>query len=242
MLLSDLFNQLTYGELCQIKLGGADANGITKENQLQMLGHVNSGLTELHTRFHLKEGTLTLNLIPGLDTYVLSKRFAVANRESREPQKYIQDSLAVPFLDTVLKIERVFTAEGAELELNAGGQRFDPLSQVVRTPTINTLIVPKTIQSTGLTVVYRANHARIIKEDNSFDPTEVDIDLPPQYENALLLYIASRVFNPIGLNQEFHDGNNYWAKFEAACTQLTNKGMELAPESSESRHERNGWA
>ena len=242
MLLSDLFSQLTFGELSQIKLGGAAANGITKENQLQMLNHVNAGLTELHTRFHLKEGTLKVGMFPGIESYVLSKRYAVGNRESREPVKYIQDSLARPFQDTVLKIERVYDDQGTELELNAGGERYDPLSLVIRTPTINTLVVPPALVSTYLTVVYRGNHPRIIKEDNSFDPAEVDIDLPPQYENALLLYIASRVFNPIGLNQEFHDGNNYWGKFEAACALLTHKGLELSAESPSGRFERNGWA
>lgn len=242
MLLSDLFTQLTFGELSQIKLGGASANGITKENQLQMLQHVNAGLTELHTRFHLKEGTLKVAMVPSLETYVLSKRFALGNRESREPVKYIQDSFAAPFQDTVLKIERVFDDQGEELELNAGGKRYDPLSKVIRTPTINTLIVPPALVTTHLTVVYRGNHPRIIKEDNSFDPAEVEIDLPPQYENALLLYIASRVFNPIGLNQEFHDGNNYWGKFEAACAQLNQKGLDLNAETGEGRFERNGWA
>lgn len=242
MLLSDLFNQLTYGELSQIKLGGAAASGITKENQLQMLGHVNAGLTELHTRFQIKEGTLKVGMFPGIDAYTLSKRYAASNRESREPVKYIQDTSTLPFQDTVLKIERVYDDQGEELELNAGGKRYDPLSRVIRTPEINTLIVPPALVSTYLTVVYRANHARIVKEDNGFDPTEVEVNLPPQYENALLLYIASRVFNPIGLNQEFHDGNNYWGKFEAACAVLANKGLDLNAESGEGRFERNGWA
>lgn len=242
MLLSDLFTQLTFGELSQIKLGGASESGITKQNQLQMLQHVNSGLTELHSRFNLKEGTLNILLSPGLDTYVLSKRFAASNRGSREPIKYIQDSAMAPFEDTVLKIERVFDDQGGELELNTGHQRFDPLSTAIRTPTMNTLVTPRALISSSLTVVYRANHPRIVKEDNSFDPAEVEIDLPPQYENALLLYIASRVFNPIGLNQEFHDGNNYWGKFEAACAQLGNKGLELNQTQEVDRVERNGWA
>lgn len=242
MLLSDLFNQLTYGELSQIKLGGAMANGITKDNQLQVLSHVNSGLTELHGRFLLKEGTLKVALNPAIDTYVLSKRFAQGNRESREPVKYILDSTALPFQDTVLKIERVYDEQGRELAVNTGGERYDPLSQVLRTPTLNTIVVPKALIATQLTVVYRANHARIVKEDNSFDPTEVEIDLAPQYEQPLLLYIASRVFNPIGLNQEFHDGNNYWAKFEAACALIDNKGLELDQAEDTDRLSRGGWA
>lgn len=241
MLLSALFTQLTLGELSQIKLGGASEEGITKENQLQMLGHVNAGLTELHTRFQIREGTLKLRTDPSLDTYVLSKQYAVSNRESRKPLKYILDSLTAPFEDTVLKIERVYDDLGQELALNAGGERYNPLSKVLRTPALNTLVVPPAITASGLTVVYRANHPLIIKEDNSFDPTEVEIDLPAQYENALLLYIASRVFNPIGLNQEFHDGNNYWAKFEAACALLTQQGLELNAEAGIDRIQAGGW-
>lgn len=242
MLLSDLFTQLTFGELSQIKLGGAEASGITKENQLQMLQHVNAGLTELHTRFHLKEGTLRVALDPTLDTYVLSKAYAVGNRESRKPIKYILDSVAMPFQDTVLKIERVYDELGKELELNTSTDRANRLSQVLRTPNLNTLVTPPALTATQLTVVYRANHPRIIKEDNSFDPTEVEIDLAPQYENALLMYIASRIFNPIGMNQEFHDGNNYWAKFETACANIGQVGLELNKTNDVDRVERNGWA
>jgi hypothetical protein len=242
MLLSDLFAQLTYAELSQIKLGGAGANGITKENQLQMLQHVNAGLTELHTRYHLKEGTLKLALDPTIDTYVLSKAYAVGNRESRKPVKYILDSVSQPFLDTVLKIERVYDEQGRELELNTSTDRANPLSQALRTPNLNTIVVPPALAATQLTVVYRANHPRIVKEDNSFDPSEVEIDLAPQYENALVLYIASRVFNPIGLNQEFHDGNNYWAKFEAACANIGQAGLELNKTNEVDRMERGGWA
>lgn len=242
MLLSDLFTQLTFGELSQIKLGGAEASGITKDNQLQMLQHVNAGLTELHTRFHLKEGTLRVALDPTLDTYVLSKAFAMGNRESRKPIKYILDSTAMPFLDTVLKIERVYDEQGCELSLNTSTDRANPLSQVLRTPNLNTIVVPPALKATQLTVIYRANHPRIVKEDNSFDPEEVEIDLAPQYENALLMYIASRVFNPIGLNQEFHDGNNYWSKFEAACANIGQAGLELNKTNDVDRVERNGWA
>lgn len=241
MLLSEVFYQLTYGELVQINLGGASEAGITKENYHRMLAHVNMGLTELHKRFLIKEGTLKIARQVGLDTYVLSKKYAIGNRESQEPVKYIQDSVAQPFLDTVLKVERVYGLDGLELELNTGGDRYDPLSQVIRSPSFNTLIVPSAVEGSELTVVYRANHPIIVREDNSFDPTEVDIDLPYSYMEPLLLYIASRVFNPIGLNQQFHDGNNYAAKFEASCLMIQNQGLQNEAGEVVDRNSRNGW-
>lgn len=241
MLLSQVFEQLSEAELSQIKLGGDSVAGITKENQKKMLVHVNGGLTELYTRFNLREGTVKIALTPGLETYVLHSKYALSNRESRQPVKYVQDTLAVPFSDTVLKIERVYDDQGRQLALNDGYDRYDPLSKTVRTPAMNTLIVPPAIKAPWLNVVYRAGHPLIIKEDNSFDPTEVELELPPVYLNALVLYVASRVFNPIGLNQEFHDGNNYWAKFEAACAQLAQAGLELEDEGGIDRIQAGGW-
>lgn len=249
MKLSEVFQQLTYGELSQLQIGGAEEQGITKENQNRILVHINLGLTELHKRFPLNKGELKIRQVEGLSRYVLSKQYAVANMESWEPEKYIQDTIGQPFLDTVLKIEQVFDAEGNELGLNgapgklaAGKDTYDSWAiPQVFTPAFNVLQVPEGVVEGDLRVVFRANHAQIFREDNSFDPEEIEIDLPYSHLEALLYYVASRIMNPIGLSQQFHEGNNYAAKFEQACAQLQNLGLETREVDSFSRLRSNGW-
>jgi len=241
MTLKEIFQALTYGELSQVHIGGAEGQGITPANQNQILTHVNLGLTELHKRFLLKEGKAVLARPEGMNTFVLNKKYAVSNRESWEPNKYILDSTESPFLNDVLKIERVYNDKGEELMLNAGEDLANPYHVNVRTPNYNTIVVPDSLKSETLSVVYRANHPQIIREDNSFDPEEIEVDLPFSHLEPLLYYVAMRVLNPVGLSGEFHDGNNYAMKFEQACALLEQQNYRVDVGEQNHRLIRNGW-
>ena len=241
MLLTEIFDALSYGELNQVHIGGFGERGVDPANHPHILTHINLGLTELHKRFNLREGRLTLNMVAGLDTYVLDKMYALGNPESFGVPQYIQDTYDEPFLNDVLKVERVFDDKGNELALNAGDDPTNPRYVNIRTPTFNTLRVPAHLKSESLTVVYRAKHPEVIKEDTSFDPTETVVDLPYSHLEALLYYVASRVYNPIGNLGEFHEGNNYAAKFEAACRLLENQGLQINNGELNHRLIRNGW-
>ena len=59
MLLSELFDQLTFGELSQIYVAGRDEIGIQAADYEKIIPHINLGLTELHKRFEIKTNTLT---------------------------------------------------------------------------------------------------------------------------------------------------------------------------------------
>lgn len=80
-------------------------------------------------------------------------------------------------------------------------------------------------------VSYRTKALDIIKPgcgmDEFFEPSEVDVELPDMYLEALIYFVASRVMNPIGMNEEFHAGNNYAAKYEEECQRLEVKDLNL---------------
>lgn len=233
MKLQDIFDQLTAGEFSQLSIGGEDAGVINPNNYKRVLAHINLGLTALYRRFTLKEGRIVLNLQPGLSTYMLNSDYAEMNRRSRQPLRYIQDSLAVPFKDDILKVEKVLTGGGFELGLNDEG---DPLACF--TPNMTTLVVPdflpnptsetpKWLQTTYLTVVYRANHSIIEVTPGLFDPSRVTIELPYSYLEALLLFVASRVQSPVGLSNEFNAATRYAQLYEAACAELEAKNLRV---------------
>jgi len=221
MKLSEIFDQLSYGELAQISMGGVGDSGINESNWERILASVNLGLTELHSRFLLKEGTVIVPLVSGTSTYVMN-------------------GAAIPQGD-LLKIERVYDAEGVELPLNAGGNSYDPLYIGCKTPNYNTLVVPPAVTAGPLTVVYRARHPTIVKELGYFAADQVEVELPESHLNALLMFVASRIMNPIGMNQEFHEGNNYAAKFEQACLLLEQHNLRVDVVEENSRLYRNGW-
>lgn len=234
MLLSEVFEQLTHGELAQLHIGGAENAGITRESYSAMVSHINLGLTNLYTRFLLKEGTLFIKRQTGKSTYVLHSKYQEGNRRSPEAVRYIQEG--TDFQDDILKVERVYDEQGNELGLNNEGD-----DETLTTPSYNMLVVPTEAKVDVMKVVYRANHPRLNNEDSDIDPSEVELELPYSHLEALLLFIASRVMNPVGMSSEFHDGNNYAAKYEHACQLLERQNLRVDKTSHNDRFHSKGW-
>ena len=246
MKLSEIFSQLTYGELSQISLGGGEAGEIHEGNYDRVLSHVNLGLTALYKRFPLKQGRLVVALQQGRFTYPLNKAYAVSNTASLEPVKYILDS-EVAFTDDIHKVESVFTDKGWELGLNDEADIYGiatPSAHVLRIPAAivsGSMDLPEPLKTSTLEVVYRANHPAITQGVGVFDPMNYEIELPYSHLEPLLLFVASRVNNPIGMTNEFHAGNSYAAKYEQACQQLEQFNLKVDQGSQNTRIMRNGW-
>lgn len=223
MLLKEVFDQLTYGELSQLALGTGSQGEIEEANYPRVLASVNLGLSALYKRFKLKEGQLTFPLTTEGNVYQIKA-------------------------NDLNKIEKVFTLEGTELSLNDGS---DPYSCF--TPSINTLSVPLGIvtgsmevpekyRTAEIQVIYRAGHPVVSVDDAGFDIETATIELPYSHLEALLYFIASRLHNPIGMVNEFNAGNNWAAKYEMECERLKSQGLEINHEvDSHSRLRSNGW-
>jgi hypothetical protein len=224
MKLTEVFAQLSYGELSSLKLGSSAPGTVDPSNYAKILSHVNLGLTELHKRFLLKVGTLTLNMVDGQSLYPLKSLYQIGNREGARFTQYIQASPV--FADDLIKVEQVFTELNLELGLNDASNW-----RSVSTPSYNVLQVSpdvvKELKLQTLRVVYRANHPLIVKEDGYFDLDSVEVDLPYTHLSALLLFIASRLHNPVGFNTVMHEGNNYASKFEHECALLNEQNLRV---------------
>lgn len=66
----------------------------------------------------------------------------------------------------------------------------------------------------------RANHPKIVKGIKQFDSMKVQVQLPETHLSALLLFVASRAYTPVGMTSEFNPGNNYAVRYEAEYDQL----------------------
>ena len=213
MTLQDIFEQLSYGELRDLHIGNADETGITQENRHRLINPIGLGITALHQRFFLRRGEYLVPLELNTPVYVIN-----------QPDMF--------------KIEQVFDQEGGELAIGSGADNSVSLDSM------NTLRVPLDIRAKegSLRVVYRANHGALDKSACVTAPESVQINLPMSHMEALLYFVASRFFNPVGAaNVEFHEGNNYAQKYEMACRMLEQHGNQISELQEQSKFQRNGW-
>ena len=218
MLLQDLFDQLTYGELAKVSLGGDPTIGILEKDYANIISHINLGLTELYKRFPLREGDITIQLEDAIQTYYLQSDYAVSNTGSSQPVKYLIDSESEPFTDNVLKIEQVIDEDGGILYMNDSNQAWSVFS-----PSYNSIQVSYASSELAVTVTYRADHDRI--PTIGTDPSTYDVPVPMTHLEPLLFYIASRIHTTLPTLDGVNKGNDYLAKYEAACLKIENAGL-----------------
>jgi len=233
MLLSDLFDQLTYGELSQLFLGGVDEAGIAKKDYPKVLAHIRLGLTALYTRFPLRQEEVILRQYEQIQLYHLERRFAATNTESTEQYKYIHDTEFEPFFGNVLKIDRVFNEGGEELFLNDSSEYWS-----VHTPAHNSLLIPYPHLENNLSIIYRADHVSI--EIENLEPTETEIVIPPSLISALCYFVGSRAYTTMN-GEHLQDGNNYMQRYEQSCLQQEQYGTMNKDETTQTKLEINGW-
>ncbi|WP_038345661.1 hypothetical protein [Acinetobacter sp. A47] len=237
MKLSDIFDQLAYGELSALAIAAGDEIDTRQANKI--IAHVNLGLTELHKRFLLKRKTLVLQTLADQSRYVLTRKYG-ASAGGENP--YIMDE-EDPFQDDIIEVLRVTTPEGIEVNL---GRNRNPVSgtQIIQ-PAYNILRFDTPVPAGSRFIVeYQANHVKIPKvvDFESFDASKVDIDLPMTHLEALLYFIASRVITPIANNLgNPQEGVSYSALFEKECQELAVQGLDVDLAVSNDRFYQHGF-
>lgn len=219
MLLSELFKQLSHGELSRLSVGASGTGEIQEEHYEALLSHINLGLTELYKRFPLRMQEVVIQQYDHIQTYKLSTDYAQTNTASTQPIKYIEDSVYEPFTGNVLRIEKVIDEDGQTLFLNDDTQYWS-----VHTPSYDTVQVPLPEAENQMIVTYRADHDIISMGDNT--PAEIDVPIPLSHLEALLHYVAYRAYTNVpSFEGGGSDSNNYLAKFEASCSRITNLNL-----------------
>lgn len=241
MKLSEIFEQLTSGELSQLAISSDPA---------RMIPHINLGLTALYKRFPLKEGRFTLLLQDNQLLYPLLSKYAVNNRSSRETVRYIQDTAASPFKDDLQKIEKVIVDSGLEVGLNDEADEFSvftPAANTLRIPAVYVAPTPNTppeYLTETMQVVYRASHPKIPTDLETYDLEtlgNMTLELPYSHLEPLLLFVAARVHTPTGMMNETNMGNTYAVKYEQACQHLEQINLRVDQFSQPDRILRGGW-
>lgn len=189
MKLDVFFEQLALGELSQHKLGKSGV--ITLADYPAVISHINRGLTALHSRFPLSHKELTLLQFDNITDYILDTKYSVSAADPTVAEKYIYDTAEKPFLDDLIRIDAAYDGQGCNVPIN---DEADIRSWF--TPNNNTIQIPSPTAGVLVSVMYRANHAKIDRALT--DPSLVDLVIPQCLEAALGAFIASRAFIALG--------------------------------------------
>ena len=240
MKLSDLFTDLTYGELYNLHLGGFVPSDPESEpdpvKYAQLVAAVNLGLGQLYKEFFLRSEEHYIQLYQQLSTYTLHSDYAQTNVASTEPIKYIMDTVDNPFQDNVLRIEEVYDEDGVKLPLN---DETEDLS--IYTPRYNQIQVPYPEDDMTVSVQFRATHPRIVYTGvATFDPEAVEIDLPNSLIEPMQFYVASKLLRPMG-GEKVVEADNLYQLYKDSIATVKTEGLEIQGETLGSKFEDRGW-
>lgn len=237
MVLQDVFDQLTSGELRKTKLGGSREIGktISEDDYFVILPAINAAILGVHKRLPLRTEEITIIEHPAIATYKLTKRYCNTNTSSDAWFKYIADSRWMPFNPNILSIQHVFNMGGHILPIN---DRND--LNTVYVPNHNTVMFPYPRENYTFDVVYRAS-INPVPMDFTGEPKDFELDMPDYAMDALLAFIQSRL--EIGMIR----GENVQAefaalsKFESACILIEKQSLITTETYTDTKVEDHGW-
>lgn len=240
ILLKDIFNLLATGEFSNIALA-VDGRGELQEKEYpKVVGHINLGLIELHKRFNLFQKELRLYVRPDIQRYYLreDKVGSLNNMGKRvyilEPDEEDENG----FLN-IVEVTGAYDSTGESIDLN--NRKSTPMINQVAT---DTLKITKVTSPTYIDIEYQAFPDKIVIDDD-FDPEDVELNISDNIVEALLYYVAGRVYKPTGSNESTAGADksaSYDSKYELACQKLDLLGLETQCNDEENNFETEGWA
>tara|TARA_R110002012_G_scaffold318308_1_gene536421 strand:- start:65822 stop:66535 length:714 start_codon:yes stop_codon:yes gene_type:complete len=236
MKLSEFFELLEYGELANLTLSGGidDAKEIRVQDYSTLITHLNLALSDLHTKFNLKERELAIQQYETIAYYTISSEFALTNTTSTEPIKYIADTEANPYTDDLIRVNAVFDEGGNELPIND-----EHRSSSVFLNAYNVLQIPYPDNANAVFVMYRANHAKL---NASIPDLDAEVDVPTYCVEALLSYVASRVHMQKTSQESQATAVNLMAKYNMLCDQIELRNvLHTSPNNTNLKLGGNGW-
>lgn len=229
MQLSEIFDDLSYLDLNQLGIGGDLEGGIQSENFPKVISAINLAANSLYSKFPLRKVQIAIQQYDHITSYILDRKYAFSNDESTETYKYIIDSPYEPFNNDVIYVDKVFNEIGEELPLNDNDFYYS-----IFTPKYNVVQVPYPDAENALYVEYRATPVKI--ETDNTDLT-VNVEIPEHLREAMLFYVAHKLYAPIDPNLSV----GYFNKYTEFCNQVDYYGLVNRDMNTNLKLERNGW-
>lgn len=240
ILLSKIFDDLAYGEFANIAMGKSQLDSITEKHYPRVLSALNLGLTELYKRFKLKEKEFDIHQQTGVSVYYL-RTDNMGDVGDLDSETYLVSSNDDdPFADDIIKILEAYDSDGEEVKINFSG---DPDNSIFTQAHDIIKMTPSSPLET-ISIVYQATHPPITITPN-FDPKLVKLYFPDFILEALLNFVASRIFKgktSKAAEGETHLSLTFIQQFEHACRKIVELGLVADEELSHNRFTTDGWA
>ena len=236
MLLSTLFENLSFGPLRDLAVGGSGSGVIPENQRPQIVVRVNHALSAIYTRFPLKHKTIRIETVSGRSQYPLRREFALTS-DSTELNKFIKDTAADPFLGDVLMVESVANSENEALPFDDPNQETSWFKL-----SYDTLGVDNAKDEEPFFIRYQANHALL---DPKMATLNTDIDIPRELESALFHHVAGNIFSGMGMEGAMAKAQSHLSMYESECAMFdTNNTFHQWSSPSgvrEAEFRRKGW-
>lgn len=189
--------------------------------QYELINLINRGLENIHSRFIIKKGEL----------------YITVSSEDDRFRKDITDEDIILSLDTpvnIIRVLEIWNECGDRVNFNTHHRNLRYCSgkeESVQMVNKSTLVFDNCFGS--YKIVYQRGPILIErpKDISLFKPEEIELDISLEYIDALIYYIASRLFSvitPLDRNAApFSPGIVYSAKFEEECNRLNDLNLEI---------------
>ena len=207
----DILNNLTYSELSQYSVGGADDGGISETNYPKIMSAINRAVNQIQKDLSLNENTVRIIMVEGILTYPIHSKYSLTN--GTEPILFVDDSIFAPFENDILRIRQIYNKEGRELPINTRNNIdsvYVPQHNVVQVP------YPKTGDVLG--VVYsRFTQPTVTTQDEA---QVTYLPIPDYTLDALYAYVAAKMTAGITTEQEISDSQVWMREYETQIAKI----------------------
>lgn len=223
MNITDFIEGLCIGELSNLYIGLQGQVEISDQNRRKLIHYTNQGLKMLSSRFELLKRELIVVGKENVTLYPL--RMEHSMRCGSSELRFIDDTCRDPFTGDLIKILEVRNSIGIQFPLNDVNH-----PQSVFTPSWDTLQLPQPIEGQPYFVIYQAKPIVLTPETGDC----YDMNLPPILEEALMAYVAGKVYSHMNGDANKMTSQEHMANFEAKC--LEAGGKDMTAESSVTSH------
>lgn len=178
---------------------GENLGVICPEYYGMILSLTNQGLVDLSTRFPLFKSHVDLSFVPGQNIYPLTEVNIGTSLTASAEEPFTDDEF--------VKILDVFDAQGGRHTTNTNGH--------ILSPSFNTLRFTEA-KITEFTDIASPDPARVRIRYQKKHPTLLSagsINLPPNLETALQLFVASLYISHMGGPEHSAKGDSYYAAY-----------------------------
>lgn len=221
----EFLDNVCIGELSNLYLGEQGQVELSLQRRRKLIHYMNQGLKILSSRFELIKKELIVRGMDHVSMYPLRKEHSISSGSSK--LRFIDDTHCDPFCGGLIKILDVRNEVGKPFPLNDIND-----STSLFTPVYDTLQITHPVLNQGYSVIYQAVFPAMGLDTGDC----CEFDLPPMLEEALMAFVAGKVYSSMNGEANKVTSQEHMANFEVRC--LEAKGLDMAAESSVASHTR----